>query len=138
VAYTLAFEKLFAYPDDPSGIVVPISLRVGEVQADLLGKIDTGAPFCIFQRQYGLELGLEIETGREVWIGTAGTERFAAYGHSVTLGVVDYTFDTIVYFAKSDDFRRNVLGRRGWLDVVKLGLVDYDRQFYLSRFSGYS
>jgi hypothetical protein len=28
--------------------------------------------------------------------------------------------------------KRNVLGRRGWLDRVRLGIVDYESALYLS------
>ncbi|MBI3423083.1 MAG: hypothetical protein HY011_09100 [Acidobacteria bacterium] len=37
-----------------------------------------------------------------------------------------------VYFAASVDIPVNVLGRVGWLDRVRLGLVDYNCHLYLS------
>jgi len=46
-----------------------------------------------------------------------------------TLGL---EFQTFVYFAKSYEVRRNILGRQGWLQLVRLGLVDYDSELYLS------
>jgi hypothetical protein len=38
-----------------------------------------------------------------------------------------------VYFAGHEGFGRNVLGRRGWLDHVRLGLVEHNGRLYLSR-----
>jgi hypothetical protein len=39
-----------------------------------------------------------------------------------------------VYFAKDESFTRNVLGRQGWLDRVKLGLIDYEGRLFLSKY----
>lgn len=63
----------------------------------LLAKLDTGASFCIFERVYGEELGLNIEGGEEIRISTA-TEPFRAYGHEVTITSFDWTFGSVVYF----------------------------------------
>jgi hypothetical protein len=38
----------------------------------------------------------------------------------------------MVYFAAHEGLPRNVLGRRGWLDHVRLGLVDHDAKLYMS------
>jgi hypothetical protein len=59
---------------------------------------------------------------------------FQVYGHQVTLTVLGITLDTTVYFAAHEQFNRNVLGRQGWLNVVRLGLVDYEGKLYLSHY----
>jgi hypothetical protein len=41
---------------------------------------------------------------------------------------------TTVYFAADEAFTRNVLGRQGWLNVIRLGLVDYEGKLYLSHY----
>lgn len=95
--------------------------------------MDTGASYCIFGREYGEELGLRIEAGLEVRVATpAGS--FRAFGHAITLETLGLSFDTMVYFAERADFPRNVLGQRGWLDRVRLALVDYDGHLYLSSY----
>jgi hypothetical protein len=43
------------------------------------------------------------------------------------------TFST-VYFAAEEGFTRNLLGRQGWLDRVKWGLVDYEGRLFLSKY----
>jgi hypothetical protein len=40
----------------------------------------------------------------------------------------------LVYFAEDENFSRNVLGRHGWLELVTIGLIDYDGKLYLSRY----
>jgi hypothetical protein len=68
------------------------------------------------------------------WIGTA-TGRFLSYSHEVTLTVLGIETTATVYFAADEDFPVNALGRVGWLDRVRLGLVDYDSRLYLSDYN---
>lgn len=131
--YTLTFDRRHAYPPDAAGITLPVLIKLGERQVRLFAKADTGASFCIFRREYGEMLGLDIEGGTRQQVATV-TGSFATYGHAVTLVTADYEFDTTVYFAAERDHRRNVLGRQGWLEQVRLGIIDYDRQLYLSRY----
>jgi hypothetical protein len=44
-------------------------------------------------------------------------------------------FDCVVYFAESQSYNRDVLGRQGWLHRIRLGLVDYDGKLYLSDYN---
>jgi hypothetical protein len=48
---------------------------------------------------------------------------------------VDIETVSTVYFAKEESFTRNVLGRVGWLDRVKLGLIDYEGKLFLSEYN---
>jgi hypothetical protein len=52
----------------------------------------------------------------------------------LTLETLGYSFDVMVYFAKAEAFTRNVLGRRGWLDQLRLAIVEYDGKLYLSKY----
>lgn len=45
---------------------------------------------------------------------------------------MDIAFESMVYFFADERIKRNLLGRAGWLDRVRLGLVDYDRVLYLA------
>lgn len=76
---------------------------------------------------------LEVETGEPLRLSTV-TGSFDAYGHALTLETLGYSFDVTVYFAAHEAFTRNVLGRRGWLDQVRLGLVEYEGKLFLSRY----
>ena len=130
--YHLEFRSLHSYDPGTSGITVPITLRTGATSVALNAKVDTGATYCIFQRLYGEDLGLDIERGHHQLIGTP-TGSFGAYGHTVGLSVLEFEFDVVVYFAADDPFSRDVLGRHGWLNRVQLGIVDYEGKLYLDR-----
>ena len=72
-----------------------------------------------------------MESGEPVHFITAAGD-FDAYAHDVVLSVLEIETHTRVCFAKEESFTRNVLGRQGWLDRVKLGLIDYEGKLLLS------
>ena len=113
------------------GITLDVKLLCGATEMDFEAKIDTGASNCIFQRIHGEYLGLEVESGKLTNFGTAAGS-FLAYGHELTLEFLKIQTVSTVFFAADDNFSRNVLGRQGWLDRVRLGLIDYEGQLYLS------
>lgn len=93
--------------------------------------VDTGATFCLFERSFGDSLKLDVESGiRQEFRTAAGN--FLAYGHEVTLSTLGIEVDSIVYFFADEAIRKNVLGRRGWLDRVRLAVVDYEQVLYLA------
>ena len=132
--YPLSFEVLHEYDPRTDGITVPVVLGVGRRDLRIVAKVDTGAAVCVFEREHGEDLGLDIEAGQPLQIATASGS-FLAYGHDVSLSTFGFQFDVVAYFAFQYGFPRNVLGRRGWLEQVRLGIVDYDRKLYVSRYS---
>jgi len=134
MAATLTFRHLFHYALDQIGITIPVRLQWGNTQAVFTAKVDTGASFCIFARAHGEALGLDIEAGRPQRIGTV-MGSFLTFGHPVTLSVLEISFETTVYFTEEASFHRNVLGQHGWLDYLRLGLVDYKGKLYLSDYN---
>lgn len=133
MAYTLSFSKSHDYTTVKDGITILVTLRSENFFVDLTAKLDTGATFCIFERGQGEALHLDIETGQETLINTP-TGTFTAYGHDVVLQFLDYELSTTVYFAADYAFNRNVLGREGWLNRLRVGIVDHDGLLYLSHY----
>lgn len=131
MAETLTFSATHEYDTRKPGITVRAELRSGNKLTEIIAKVDTGATHCIFQRVYGELLGLDIESGQPLDFSTA-TGSFMAYGHEVLLVVLGIEVSATVYLAAHPQFDRNVLGRQGWLDRVRLGLVDYEGRLYLS------
>ena len=86
---------------------------------------------CLFQRAIGEALDIPIENGVKKRLETL-TGVLTAYGHEVVLELLGLQLQTVVYFAESDEVRRNLLGRQGWLQLIRLGIVDYDSEIYLS------
>jgi hypothetical protein len=111
----LSFTESHSYAGSDAGITVPVLLRSGERLVDLVASVDTGASHCLFETGYAAELGRDLTSGVLTRFRTAGI---------VIL--------SLVYFFAEPAIRKNVLGRAGWLDRVRLGLVDYDRELYLA------
>lgn len=131
---TLTFRSRYNYSRSVTGIEVPVSLRLDDARSvRLLAKVDTGASFCIFQRDYAEQLGIDVESGMHEVVSTA-TGRFDAYGHTLTLSCLDWEFETTVYFAAPRDHPRNVLGRSGWLQRFRMALIDHDAVLLLSQY----
>lgn len=134
VAENVNFEVKHVYDPGEPGISIPVVLSTGEKSIRLSAKIDTGAVYCLFTRQYGEELGLDIEAGHYLELKGINNQKFVAYGHSVSLSVYTLSFDITAYFARDYEITRNVLGRHGWLDRIKLLLVDYEGILSIARY----
>jgi len=132
-SYAIEFDVLHNYDTLQTGITVPVLLKYGDNEIKFDAKIDTGSSHCIFQRSIGESIGIAIEAGEKERFGTA-TTGFAAYAHEVTISVLGIETFARVYFFEDEYIRKSVLGRQGWLDRVKLGLVDYDEKLFLSRY----
>ena len=127
----IEFARTYLYNTLESGITVAVRLVDNKNEVSFKAKIDTGSSHCIFERSHGEILNLDIESGEKRDFGTA-IGKFIAYGHELTLEVLGLEFHTTVYFAAEEYFSRNVLGRQGWLDHLKFGLIDQEGKLFLS------
>ncbi|MEW6128964.1 MAG: hypothetical protein AB1757_18140 [Acidobacteriota bacterium] len=133
--FQLTFAERYVYKSLESGITIPTALRLGRHFVSVDAKIDTGAQVCLYTRDAGEDLGIDIESGIPLSLTTiAGS--MLAYGHEVTLETLGLSFQTIVYFSEFENLPRNLLGRQGWLRLVRLAIVDYDEAIYLSPYTG--
>ena len=55
-------------------------------------------------------------------------------GHLVSLEMLDVQFDSVVYFIADGHIAKTLLGRTGWLDRVRIGLVHHDSLLYLAAY----
>lgn len=134
MAQSIDFDVVHDYSLYAVGITVPVSISSGVQIAEFDAKVDTGSTYCVFQRLHAELLGFEVETGIQIEIATP-TGSFKAYGHEVFLEVLGIEAVSTVYFAEHEMFDRNILGRVGWLDRVKLGLIESEGRLFLSRHS---
>lgn len=128
---SLAFDAAHQYPEALDGIEVPIGLSIGRQSVELLAKMDTGAAHCIFERKYAEMLGVDVGSGRLQRFRTVAGS-FAAYQHEVTVQTLGIEFSAVVFFAQDSTFNRNFLGRSGWLDRLRIAMIDYDRVLFVS------
>lgn len=108
----ITFAEIWHYPDDSAGITIPTLLGYGNRIVTATAKIDTGAEFCLFDRDYGERLGLPIEEGILLSLETL-TGALEAFGHEVTIQTLGLTFQSVIYFSRHAGLPRNLLGRNG-------------------------
>ena len=130
----LEFELRHSYLQTASGILVPITLVHGDQQVELKARLDTGASDCLFDAHYEDLLGIDVQSGFEKTYRTVAGS-FRAFGHEVTILTLGFEWLATVFFYESSNPANAFVGRRGWLDRVRLGLVHYEQDIYLSRYS---
>ncbi|MGH9831689.1 MAG: hypothetical protein ACREBD_00790 [Blastocatellia bacterium] len=129
--FQLSFDLHHKYKSLESGITIEAQLQRGDLFVVADAKIDCGAEVCLFSREIGEKLGIEIESGLPKTLGTL-TGDFLSYGHELTIKTLGLELQTIVYFPEFENLPRNFLGRHGWLRLVRLAIIDYDEELYLS------
>jgi hypothetical protein len=130
----LSFDVTFVYPDRTDGITIPTVLSFGDRIVNTFAKVDPGAECCVFSREIGEKLGIDIERGIPQSMGSL-TETLDTFGHEVTIQTFDLAFQSIIYFAKYHGLNRNLLGRIGWLRNLRLAIIDYESKIFLSQHS---
>src|SRR6185369_2813617 len=100
--HLLEFETLHNYGREKDRIEVPVTLRSGEGSVSFPAQLDTGATYCVFERTYAEILGLSVETGTLLRFTTA-VGSFDAYGQTLTVESLGYSFEATVYFAAHEE-----------------------------------
>ena len=129
--YLLEFARVYHYSGEAESIVIPVMLRSGANEVPVAAAVDTGASFCVFRTEVADALGLDLTSGVRKRFRTANSV-FEAYGHEVELYAFGLETHSLIYFFADPVIDKNVLGRTGWLDRVRLGLVHHDNRIYLA------
>lgn len=129
--FQLNFQKKAEFNSLETGITIKTILRLGSNEFTTRAKADTGSEICLFRREIGEFLELDIESGIEKNLITL-SGGLTAFGHWVELETLGLKFNSLVYFAADYALNRNLLGRHGWLQLIKLGLDDYRNEIYIS------
>jgi predicted aspartyl protease len=133
MAHTFTFRTKHSYDTTQTGITIPVELSDGLKVVQINPKLDTGASFCIFERTYGEMLGLDVGGGTPALVSTANST-FQAFGHRLTMTALGLQFDVMVYFAADENIKRSVLGRLGFIDQLRLCLIEHDGELYVSKY----
>jgi hypothetical protein len=134
MSHQLTFTDALSYPSTIQGITLRIVLSSGSAVRETVAKLDLGAHVCLFSREIGDQLELDIKRGDPIKLGAIVFGSLDAFGHEVTLRVGSISVPLIVYFAKDYSLPMNFIGRQGWLQKVKLGVVDYENKVYLGEY----
>jgi hypothetical protein len=126
---SLEFDGDFEYKETSAGILVPIRLTHGDYSVELSARLDTGAADCLFDRSYADILGLS-DSGIEREYRTV-TGSFKAFGHEVTIETLGLEWSSLAFFHAMGNPAHAFVGRRGWLDRIRLGIVHYEQRLFV-------
>ncbi len=128
--HSLTFPFFHSY-EGRNAISVPLTLTSDSARhVDLIANVDTGSTFCILSREIADHLRLSLFTGTRQRIRTA-VGSFQTFGHEITISAFDLEWHAMVYFAESESISVNVVGRFGFMDRLRVAVVDYDQRLYL-------
>ena len=133
MSFELTFSEAIPYPDTDGGILLYVVLSRAGLRATAEAVVDSGGSVCLFSREIGMSLGLDVDVGIPKRLDSLGGP-IDSFRHEVTLETAGLNFQSVVYFAKHPNLPRNILGRQGWLRNVKLGIVDYENMMYLGKY----
>ncbi len=131
MSYQLSFSLRHHFNTTEIGITIPVRLMRNNLVALCNAKIDTGSDYCFFQYELAEELGIEVESGALVTIGTLAG-KLTTYAHTIELYTLGIAFESTVLFAANPGAPRNILGRVGWLENIHLALTMDDEMIHLS------
>ena len=111
----------------------PFQFSFGSAQASCrwLPALTPDLPSVIFGTEVADALGLELASGVRKRFRTANSG-FEAYGHEIEITALGVVTHSAVYFFGDPMINKNVLGRTGWLDRVRLGLIHHDSKIFLA------
>jgi len=104
---------VFPYRQDARGLlfpIVPLRFHIGKTIIDSGALIDSGATVSIFKEDVALSLGLEIEKGKEIWLGGVGGH-IKGYLHELKVEVAGKKFVCPMVFSREYLVSFNLLGR---------------------------
>lgn len=130
---SLEFDTDHHYEEVSSGILVPVRLTHGDRSVELRARVDTGAADCLFDSSYAGVLGLGDSAIEREYRTVTGS--FRARGHELTVETLGLQWSALVFFCQMGNPAGAFLGRRGWLDRVRLGIVHYEQKLFLGQYS---
>lgn len=104
---------VFPYQVDPQGNtfpVIPLSLTFSAKKKEFYALIDSGATISVFRAEVADSLGIEIEKGKETYLGGVGG-RIKGYIHVLKVEVAGKKFNCPIVFSREYLVSFNLLGR---------------------------
>jgi hypothetical protein len=129
---SLEFDAGLNYEETPAGILIPVRLSYGNRSVELKARLDTGAADSIFDASYADILGLADSGIQREYRTVVGS--FNAHGHEVTIETLGMEWTAMVFFYAMGNPSHAFVGRRGWLDRVRLGIVHYEQRLLLGQY----
>jgi len=103
---SLKEKKIISFP----AIAVSLIKKDSKEEFSFLVLIDSGAEVSLFTKSDSQLLGIPLDKGEKIEIGSASGDKFSAFLHPVILKIGDERFKIKVAFSEKDNVPR-ILGR---------------------------
>ena len=103
---SLKEKKIISFP----AIAVSLIKKDSQEEFSFLVLIDSGAEVSLFTKSDSQLLGIALDKGEKIEIGSASGDKFSAFLHPVILKIEDERFKIKVAFSEKDNVPR-ILGR---------------------------
>ena len=112
-----------AFPDRKAILrsIIPVELFYKDKSIRTLALIDSGADFCIFNREIEELLGLDKEGGKCEKFGGITGDKAMAFFHDLQISIGGQKFDINCGFSDGiNKFGHGILGQKGFFDLFKV------------------
>jgi len=116
---------VFPYRQDAQGLLfplIPLRFHVGKMRIDSSALIDSGATVSIFKTDVATHLQLEIEKGKEIYLGGVGGH-IKGYQHELEIEVAVKKFVCPIVFSREYLVSFNLLGRQAFFNRFTIVFV---------------
>lgn len=103
----------FPYKTDAKGNsfpVIPLSLKFGNKKKEFFALVDSGATISIFRSEVAESLGINVNSGKEIFLGGVGG-RIKGYIHKLEVEIAGKQFICPMVFSYEYLVSFNLLGR---------------------------
>ena len=111
-------DTLKVFPD-VQGVYRPkikIAVEYNGIKQKVFALIDSGADSCLFPRDIGEVLNIDVRKGLPIMYTGIGGQQVPFYFHEVTVFFDQYSFKTMAGFAHAGIGTGGILGQRGFFE----------------------
>lgn len=126
---------IFPYQQDSTGEYLPIISNIRLVYKNRVvnfsALVDSGATISVFKPNIATLLGINIETGKEIYLGGVGG-RIKGYLHNLQMNIANKDIIAPVVFSYEYTVSLNLLGRTG---IFKHYQILFDEKKFMVDFN---
>lgn len=123
----------FSYKTDAQGNnfpVIPLSLKFGNKKKEFFALVDSGATISIFRTEVAESLGINVNEGREIYLGGVGG-RIKGYIHKLEIEIAGKQFICPVVFSYEYLVSFNLLGRSAFFKKFRITFEEENNKVVL-------
>lgn len=104
---------------------VGLSYNRGAKQ-NIYALIDSGADYCLFGKQIGELLGIQVRKGKYMPMTGISGKKQHGYLHKITVTIGGWDIEINAVFLSDDDLPMSLLGQVGFFEKTKISF-DYEK-----------